>query len=463
MADIRIRDLPTASPPVASDFIAIDNGTTRKTDIQTLVQTGRPSASQPEAEAGVESTKAMTPLTTKQAVEFYGLTKDGNLSGITNAAAARNELGLGSAAVASTSDFATAAQGALADSAVQPGDLATVATTGDYGDLINKPTLRWTQWCWNGGFDIWSRGTSFAGTAARIGTADGWTIGRSSGATGCTVSQQQGSRGTNLCARVQRDSGNTGTEQIALVFNLSIADTRPLSGKTIFASFRLRKGADFSEASSLLTCQIKTSTSLTEQAINATNGTYTTGDTTAASTTALLTTSMQDFNLTVALPSDVAQMALRFTYAPVGTAGANDWFEIEEVQIGLGSIPTAYVAPDPAYASLRAKEQFQKTYNPNVAPGTVSYLGAPRATSVGTTNGKAIAFYAELDPPMRATPTVAIYSPQTGASGQMAQGSTADIAANAGHIGVNGFAISNGATAVASDLYYFHYTAEARL
>ena len=36
---------------------------------------------------------------------------------------------------------ATASQGAKADTAVQPGDLATVATTGDYDDLLNKPTI----------------------------------------------------------------------------------------------------------------------------------------------------------------------------------------------------------------------------------------------------------------------------------------------------------------------------------
>lgn len=38
------------------------------------------------------------------------------------------------------SEFATSAQGALADSAVQPSDLATVATSGSYTDLSNKPT-----------------------------------------------------------------------------------------------------------------------------------------------------------------------------------------------------------------------------------------------------------------------------------------------------------------------------------
>jgi hypothetical protein len=37
-------------------------------------------------------------------------------------------------------DYATAAQGSLADSAVQPGDLATVATTGSYSDLIDTPS-----------------------------------------------------------------------------------------------------------------------------------------------------------------------------------------------------------------------------------------------------------------------------------------------------------------------------------
>lgn len=46
---------------------------------------------------------------------------------------------VGSAAYNDTGDFATAAQGALADTAVQPGDLETVATSGQYADLLDKP------------------------------------------------------------------------------------------------------------------------------------------------------------------------------------------------------------------------------------------------------------------------------------------------------------------------------------
>ena len=42
---------------------------------------------------------------------------------------------LGTAASADVGDFATAAQGTLASSAVQPGDLAAVATSGDSADV----------------------------------------------------------------------------------------------------------------------------------------------------------------------------------------------------------------------------------------------------------------------------------------------------------------------------------------
>lgn len=58
-------------------------------------------------------------------------------TGASGQAEARANLGIGSAATQATEYFATAAQGTLADSAVQPGDLATVATTGALDDLVD--------------------------------------------------------------------------------------------------------------------------------------------------------------------------------------------------------------------------------------------------------------------------------------------------------------------------------------
>ena len=55
--------------------------------------------------------------------------------------AARTTLGLGTAATTASTAYATAAQGTLAASAIQSSDLATVATSGAYNDLSGKPTL----------------------------------------------------------------------------------------------------------------------------------------------------------------------------------------------------------------------------------------------------------------------------------------------------------------------------------
>lgn len=52
-----------------------------------------------------------------------------------------NALDLGTASTSNVEDFATAAQGALANTAVQPSALAAVATSGDYNDLDNTPAI----------------------------------------------------------------------------------------------------------------------------------------------------------------------------------------------------------------------------------------------------------------------------------------------------------------------------------
>jgi hypothetical protein len=63
-----------------------------------------------------------------------------NLSDLTNAATARTNLSLGTAATTASTDYATAAQGALADSAVQPADNVSTLTN-DSGYLTGNQTI----------------------------------------------------------------------------------------------------------------------------------------------------------------------------------------------------------------------------------------------------------------------------------------------------------------------------------
>lgn len=97
MANIRIKDLPSDGAPKQTDLIPIDLGSTRHATVKAVVESGRPTASKAEAELGVEASKAMTPLTTKQAIDAQvsatyvpktvkvnagdGLTGGGELSG----------------------------------------------------------------------------------------------------------------------------------------------------------------------------------------------------------------------------------------------------------------------------------------------------------------------------------------------------------------------------------------------
>lgn len=67
---IRPSALPNRASPNASEKVPVDNGSTvGGATIESMVLAGRPTASQSEAEAGTDPSKAMTPLTTRQAID----------------------------------------------------------------------------------------------------------------------------------------------------------------------------------------------------------------------------------------------------------------------------------------------------------------------------------------------------------------------------------------------------------
>lgn len=177
MADIRINQLPEEDAPVATENVAIDGANTRRTTIQKLVDAGAPIASQAEAEAGTNASKRMTPLTVKQSIA----------SEIGNSIASASQGALALTAL-QPGEAATVEQGEKADTALQPADVAAVATTGNYDDLSNKPTLG----------NVASRnigtaaGTVAAGDDARIvGAVQATALALSSGAAsiGTTVTE----------------------------------------------------------------------------------------------------------------------------------------------------------------------------------------------------------------------------------------------------------------------------------
>lgn len=132
---IRPSELPVRTNPVPSEVVPSDNNVTvAGVSWEDGVGAAVPPASQPEAEAGVINSKRMTPLTTKQAIDaqvgakLAAYTPTSGLADVATSGDYDDLIGkptLGTAAAADATDFATAAQGGLADTSIQPGDVGS--------------------------------------------------------------------------------------------------------------------------------------------------------------------------------------------------------------------------------------------------------------------------------------------------------------------------------------------------
>jgi hypothetical protein len=232
----------------------------------------------------------------------------------------------------------------------------------------------------NGAFDVWQRGTSFASQNlfANAFTADRFQFYRQAGATGATLSQQTTTpEGFRFAARVQRDSGNSSTAPIRLWYSAETADSKLLAGKSVALSFYARAGANYSAASSGLVATVRTGTGTDQPVYN-----YT-GDAASASSTVTLTTSWQRFSVTGTLPSTTNELGLEFDFTPVGTAGADDWYEITGVQLEAGSVATPFKRHAPSlqgelaacqryYYRIGGNSLFQQLTDWGVATGTTA-------------------------------------------------------------------------------------------
>jgi hypothetical protein len=256
----------------------------------------------------------------------------------------------------------------------------------------------------NGGFDIWQRGTSIASTASPVTgtyTADRFRINQN---TGRTVSRQASSlTGIQYCARVQRDSGNTGTGGINLGSDLESADSYRFAGQTVTFSFYARAGANYSSAASALTIAVVTGTGTDQNSFSGF-----TGQSTIIGQTATLTTSWQRFTYTAAVGSNATQIGAQFSYTPVGTAGAADYFELTGVQLELGSVATQFKRSNGSGGTIQGElSAAQRYYYRTSGATTYGFAGT------GTANTTSQAYISvNLPVTMRTAPASVDFSAQ---------------------------------------------------
>jgi hypothetical protein len=204
-------------------------------------------------------------------------------------------------------------------------------------------------------------GASVTGTSGGLYSLDRWNIFRTSGATGYTAQQQTSGTGNFTNAiRVQRTNANTSTEGIYLTQVVESYNCNNLSGLSVTLSFYARAGANYSATSSILSTRIVTGTTADQGIAGVYTGTWAGYTNTDQNNT--LTTSFQKFTQTVTLGSGVQELAVWFKENPVGTAGANDWFEITGAQIEVGSTATSFDYRPYGTELALCQRYFEKTF-----------------------------------------------------------------------------------------------------
>ena len=201
----------------------------------------------------------------------------------------------------------------------------------------------------NGAMQFWQRGTTFntQGNGQNDYTADRWGVGHNNSHM-AAVTQQDGT-GAHAkfpyCARVQRDSGQSQTDQMRFHTALETNDVILLRGEVLTLSYYARKGANFSPSGSKFSQLIIYTGTNTDGDPNAFSGGHWTNATEVLDTTSTptLTTSWQRFSHTTSAVSNSANsMIIEFRISPTGTAGANDYYEITGVQLEIGSSMTTF-------------------------------------------------------------------------------------------------------------------------
>ena len=258
----------------------------------------------------------------------------------------------------------------------------------------------------NGDMLVAQRNTSYNPThdAVTYGAADRWYGYQVAGSTGdVTISQQTGGPvlSNGKFSRVQRGSTKTLTDTRFRQVIESLK-ARNLAGQQVWVDFWARAGANYSPASSNLNCIVSTGTGSDEGAAGVEGGSWT-GAATPLNQASALTTSWQRFTYSVSIGATVQEIAVGFQAQWSGTAGANDYFDVADVQIYQGPYQSPFVRLD--YALVLAQCQRYAYVISNFAVNTQLVPGFGTAIST-TVASISVTFPVE----MRIAPTTATAS-----------------------------------------------------
>lgn len=319
-----------------------------------------------------------------------------------------------------------------------------------------------------GGFEVWQQGTSIAVAASTVGyTVDGWYL-FTNASQATTVSRQAGNtNGSSYSCQVQRNAGQTGTLVYIFGGPLDVDELKKMAGQSVILQFNISTGANWSPSNGALSYAVYTGTGAPTKQYQ---GTYA-GPVTAISGTvnpvqgAAATTT---YSAIVPIPANIGQAEIQFTWNPVGTAGANDWLRIDDVDLrvvpaGITAIKPPFERSDFVWDLERCRRHYETSYSYGTAPGSASTFANCNSSRCITANAFLVTASCKVE--KRAVSTVTVYSANTAnAPGKVwDNGNSTDLTATVDQVGTSSFRVLSSGTAAAGDSINFHWVSDATI
>lgn len=262
----------------------------------------------------------------------------------------------------------------------------------------------------NGGFELWQRGTSIAVGSTTIFTADRWAANADGAGSGtATVSRQAFALGQTNVPGAPKNYlrwTQTANATAAPVIFQPLEDVERYSSGTITVSFWAR-------------CSSSVNTVTRAFQVFGSGGSPTVA---VGAQPITITTTWARYVVTYDLPSVAGKTIGAGSYLRIGVSlpvGSTFTFDLADFQVEFASAASAFDRRPAALEYLFAARYFQKSYDLETAPGTVTTAGAFlfNATRVESVGGVFLAetkHYGARERfvvPMRAVPTVAWWAP----------------------------------------------------
>jgi hypothetical protein len=311
---------------------------------------------------------------------------------------------------------------------------------------------------------IWQRQNSGA-AAITDGTYafDRWYgLTQSAGITASLVTNAED--GTPFMMRLTQ--ANSTAQRFGIGQVIESANSIDLRGQDVMLSARVR----MSSATTLRFAVISwagTADAVTKDFVSDwTNGTFTAGNfftstntnVEATGSVALSANTLTTISLAATISSSANNVAVIFWTD--STQAQNVTLDIGKVQLEIGSGATPLAQVSFGEMLLQCQRYYEKSYVLTVAPGAVSTGDAQRYWS-GSTQ---VEWFTPFKTMKIKTPSVTVYSGNTGASGNIRDVSSgADVAASGASPGVQGFNVQKSTGGTAAFRYDAHWAANAEL